>query len=68
MRESSEFPRFSADEMAARHKSVQTLMGQSGVEALLVYGAGRFASEIYWLMDWPDGSSGAPLASGTILC
>jgi Xaa-Pro aminopeptidase len=55
MRDSTSFPRFSAEETAARHSSVQALMEQSGVEALLVYGAGRFASEIYWLTDWPGG-------------
>lgn len=55
MRDSSEFPRFSTDEMKARHHSVQALMDQSGLEALFVYGTGRFASEIYWLTDWPGG-------------
>ena len=55
MRDCSQFPRFSAAEMAARHASVQALMDQAGLEALLIYGAGRFASEIYWLADWPGG-------------
>lgn len=55
MRESSEFPRFSKDEMASRHASVRKLMDQSGVHALLLYGSGRYASEIYWLSDWPGG-------------
>lgn len=41
--------------MAARHASVRKLMDETGLEALLVYGAGRFASEIYWLTDWPGG-------------
>ncbi len=55
MRERSQFPTFSDAEMAARHDKARALMDQSGVEALLVYGAGRFASEIYWLTDWPGG-------------
>ena len=55
MRDRSEFPRFSDAEMAARHGSVQALMDQAGTQALLVYGAGRFASEVYWLTDWPGG-------------
>jgi Xaa-Pro aminopeptidase len=55
MRDPSQFPRFSDDEIAARHASARALMEQAGVEALLVYGAGRFASEIYWLTDWPGG-------------
>ncbi|MBI4523761.1 MAG: aminopeptidase P family protein [Deltaproteobacteria bacterium] len=55
MRDRSQFPRFSDEEMVARHKSVSALMDQANLDALLVYGAGRFASEIYWLTDWPGG-------------
>ncbi len=55
MRDSSQFPRFSSNEMASRHASAMALLDQSGVDALLVYGAGRYASEIYWLTDWPGG-------------
>ena len=53
MREASQFPRFTAEEMARRHARVDELMDTAGVQALLVYGTGRFASEIYWLTDWP---------------
>jgi hypothetical protein len=28
-------------------------MEQEGVEAALVYGSGRYASDIFWLSDWP---------------
>jgi len=55
MRESSQFPRFSQGEMAKRHASAQKLMDQNNLHALLVYGAGRFASEVFWLTDWPGG-------------
>ena len=55
MREGSQFPRFSNSEMASRHASVRKLMDQDGLQASLVYGAGRYASEIYWLTDWPGG-------------
>lgn len=55
MRERSQFQTFSDHEMAERHRKARSLMEQAGVEALLVYGAGRFASEIYWLTDWPGG-------------
>src|SRR3989338_7580067 len=55
MRESSQFPRFSKSEMSSRHAKVRELMGQTGVQFVLVYGAGRYASEIYWLTDWPGG-------------
>ncbi|HWP59173.1 MAG TPA: Xaa-Pro peptidase family protein [Candidatus Acidoferrales bacterium] len=52
-REAAQFPRFATSEMAQRHARVHELMDSAGVHALLVYGAGRFASEIYWLTDWP---------------
>ena len=53
MPDRSEFPRFSDNEIASRHARVKALMDQAGVQALLVYGTGRFAAEIYWLTDWP---------------
>ncbi len=55
MRDRSQFPTFTDEEMAARHANARALMERAGVHALLVYGAGRFASEIYWLTDWPGG-------------
>lgn len=39
--------------MAARHAKVESLMEREGLDALLVYGTGRFASDVYWLSDWP---------------
>lgn len=41
--------------MAGRHARVRALMDEAGVQALLLYGAGHFTSEIYWLTDWPGG-------------
>jgi Xaa-Pro aminopeptidase len=55
MRDRSQFVTFSDAEMAARHKSVASLMSENGLDALLVYGSGRYASEVYWLTDWPGG-------------
>jgi Xaa-Pro aminopeptidase len=55
MRDRSQFPNFSDAEMASRHDTVMALVDQSNVDGLLVYGTGRFASEIYWLTDWPGG-------------
>jgi Xaa-Pro dipeptidase len=55
MRNRSQFPTFPDTEMAARHASVSQLMEQAKLDALLVYGAGRYASEVYWLTDWPGG-------------
>jgi Xaa-Pro aminopeptidase len=54
MRQRSDFPTFSDQEMGARHKALYKLMSQEGVEALLVYGTGRYASDVYWLTDWPS--------------
>ena len=53
MRQRSDYPTFSDQEMARRHKAIQALMDQEGVDALLVYGTGRYASDVYWLTDWP---------------
>jgi len=53
MPNASQFPRFSQSEMAARHAKVQAIMEEANLQALLVYGSGRFASEVYWLTDWP---------------
>jgi Xaa-Pro dipeptidase len=53
MRQRSDFPTFSDQEMKTRHDRIHALMDEAGAEGLLVYGTGRFASEIYWLTDWP---------------
>jgi Xaa-Pro aminopeptidase len=53
MRQRSDYPTFSDQEMARRHRTIQTLMDQEGVDALLVYGTGRYSSDVYWLTDWP---------------
>ena len=54
MRHRSDYPTFSDAEISRRHKAVYTLMEQEGVDALLFYGSGRYASDIYWLSDWPS--------------
>jgi Xaa-Pro aminopeptidase len=53
MRQRSDYPTFSDEEMARRHRAIQALMDQEGVDALLVYGSGRYSSDVYWLTDWP---------------
>jgi Xaa-Pro dipeptidase len=54
MRQRSDYPTFSDAELDRRHKSVYALMEQEGVDAVLFYGSGRYASDIYWLSDWPS--------------
>ena len=53
MRQRSDYPTFSDQEMARRHNAIQSLMDQEEVEGLLVYGSGRYSSDVYWLTDWP---------------
>ncbi len=54
MRQRSDYPIFSDAELERRHKAVYALMEQEGVDAALFYGSGRYASDIYWLSDWPS--------------
>jgi Xaa-Pro aminopeptidase len=54
MRQRSDYPTFSDDELKRRHQVFYALMEQEGVDAALVFGSGRYASDIYWLSDWPS--------------
>lgn len=54
MRQRSDYPTFTDSELERRHKAVYNLMEQEGVNAALFYGSGRYASDIYWLSDWPS--------------
>ena len=53
MRQRSDYPTFSDVELQRRHQAFYKLMEQEGVDAALIYGSGRYASDIYWLSDWP---------------
>jgi Xaa-Pro dipeptidase len=54
MRQRSDYPIFSDREIATRHQAVYRLIERENVDALLIYGAGRYASDVYWLSDWPS--------------
>lgn len=54
MRQRQDYPTFSDEELERRHRAVYALMEQDGVDAMLFYGSGRYASDIYWLSDWPS--------------
>jgi Xaa-Pro dipeptidase len=54
MRHRSDYPTFSNQEIARRHQAIYGLMEQEAVDALLIYGSGRYASDVYWLSDWPS--------------
>jgi Xaa-Pro aminopeptidase len=54
MRQRQDYPTFSDQELERRHRVIYQLMEQEGVDAMLFYGTGRYASDIYWLSDWPS--------------
>jgi Xaa-Pro aminopeptidase len=54
MRQRSDYPTFSDAEIDRRHNAFHALMAQEGVDAALIFGSGRYASDIYWLSDWPS--------------
>jgi Xaa-Pro dipeptidase len=53
MRQRSDYPIFSNQEMTRRHAAIRSLMEEEQLDALLVYGTGRYSSDVYWLTDWP---------------
>ncbi|HEY7168390.1 MAG TPA: Xaa-Pro peptidase family protein [Candidatus Binatia bacterium] len=53
MRQRSDYPVFSDGELARRHEAIYELMNQGQVDALLIYGTGRYSSDVYWATDWP---------------
>ena len=53
MRQRSDYPTFSDQEITRRHQAIQQLIDQEALDALLVYGTGRYSSDVYWLTDWP---------------
>ncbi len=50
-----DYPRFSDVEMTDRHTKLQKFMEETKIEALLVFGFGRFTTDVFWLTDWPGG-------------
>lgn len=64
MRTAEDFPRFSKGEMTRRHAKVEAFMEAEGLDALLVFGSGRFSSEIFWLTDWPGSREAYVLFQG----
>jgi Xaa-Pro aminopeptidase len=52
-RDPHSYPRFSEQEMAARHAAVYGMIEEAGVAGLLVYSSGLMSAELYWLTDHP---------------
>lgn len=47
------FPRFSVAEMARRHAAFASLMVESGIDHLVIYGANRSGGAIQYVTQWP---------------
>ena len=55
-----EYPAFSRAEMARRRGALTDVLGERGIDAVLVYGCDRSGSAVPWLTGWPvtrEGSS-----------
>lgn len=52
------YPSFSPEEIGRRHESVRRLLAAQNVDVLLLYGAGRFNSDLQFLTNWPGGREG----------
>lgn len=65
MRQRSDYPMFSDEELERRHQAVYGLMDQEDAAAILFYGSGRYASDIYWLSDWPSSREAYLLMQGS---
>ena len=46
---------FSLDEMNRRHTAIRALLESEDLDALVIYGAGRYQADILWASDWPGG-------------
>ena len=49
------YPTFSAAEVARRHAAVRQALGAGDLDCLVLYGAGRFDSDVQYLSNWPGG-------------
>jgi len=64
------FPSFSEADIARRHEALRHLVERHGAVGALVYGAGRFQSDLQYLSNWPGGWEGfvvLPLAGEPVL-
>jgi Xaa-Pro aminopeptidase len=64
------YPTFSAAEIVHRHETVREALRCDGLSCLVLYGAGRFDSDIQYLSNWPGGREGIvilPLEGAPVL-
>jgi Xaa-Pro dipeptidase len=62
--EMSYYPAFSQAEMRRRREALETLMDESGVDRVIVYGADRSGSAVQWLTGWPVTREAAVVVGG----
>jgi Xaa-Pro aminopeptidase len=64
------YPTFSEAEIARRHTVVREALREQHFDSLVLYGAGRFESDVQYLSNWPGGREGyvvLPLESPAVL-
>lgn len=49
------FPGFSAPELERRHAQIRQALRDDSLDALLLYGAGRFHADVQYVSNWPGG-------------
>jgi len=47
------YPRFSSAEMTRRRSALEEMMGESGVDLLVIYGSNRVGTAVEWVSEWP---------------
>lgn len=52
------YPSFSPEEIARRHAAVRALAARHGARGVVLYGAGRWHSDVQYLSNWPGGREG----------
>ena len=64
------YPTFSAAEIARRHDAVRQALRADALDCLVLYGAGRFDSDVQYLSNWPGGREAfviLPVAEAPVL-
>ena len=52
------YPTFSKEAIASRHVAIRSALRDQQLHGLVLYGAGRFNSDIQYLSNWPGGREG----------
>lgn len=52
------YPCFSEAEIQRRHAALRQIMEQNNIQVALIYGAGFFNTDMFYLSNWPGGTEG----------